>query len=341
MITKVYYSGETGTFTDSSTQGLFLAKFDAPYPEVKKVTVDIVGTNGLIDLSEVLAGKPVYNNRTITMRFIVLATSTFDVEAFINQHHGKIMRFYTDEKYAYYKGRATVTKDDHARKLRSFTITVDAEPFMWNFAETQQAYSVRTGSTSGFTNSASSNMASGYPTAVGKNITLKAASASGGSATYTVSIDSSKLYVLACTLNDYADRYTINAGRETVTGTQLIRPAQGATTATIVFYTKEDTNSAVFGNVCLIALTEVARASTPEASTPYFTAGNACHLYVATSASRVLTVDYELASAVVCYVPDIDPTKQGSGGGTGIYVGLGLAATSGTATLRYRGGALA
>ena len=343
MITDVYYGGTTGALTSSYDQGLRIAEYNFPKPAVKTYTVDVPGRDGLVDLSEALTGYPTFTNVIGTVRFIVLKGSSFDLKSFINTYHGQLMRIATNEDYPKYRtGRATVTAEElKLGKLRTFTLTMNAEPFLWNALMSSQTFSVKTGSTTGFTNTTKSNMATGYPSIAAKNITLKAASDSGGTATFTVPIDDTKLYVLTCTMNDYCEGYSITTGNGMVTGTQLIMPKSGDTTATVVFTTKATTSNAVFSNVCLLPLEEVTRDTTvTRTSTPFLFATTNCAAYVATK-NRIHTTYYALSSGPSTSIPDIVPIREDAGGQTGIYVGIGLASSNSTATLYYRGGVLA
>lgn len=345
MITNVYYSGATGAFIDSATKGLLVSAFEFLPPTVKTQYVDIAGRDGLIDLSEALTGRPVYQNRSGYITFIVLKGSSWDMDAFINAYHGKIMRVYTNEDtFHYYIGRATITAmPKRLGMLQTFTLTIDAEPFFWSISETNQTFSVKTGSTSNFTLSSSSNTASGYPSKTSKKITLKAASVSGCSATYTVPIDDSKLYIIACDM-DANCRYYITStdgGVHNTTNARLIKPVQGATSATVKFYTQDTTSAAVFDNVCLIPLEEVRRETANGTGATYFRSPTACRLYVFANSNVTVPTEYDLAANVPCYTPDIDVLKIDSGGQTGIYVALGLASQNDTGRLWYRQGILA
>ena len=344
MISNVYYAGATGAYTDAGAQGLRIASFDFPKPQVKTTYVDVPGRNGLIDLSESLTGRPTYQNINGSITFIVLKGASFNLKTFVNTYHGKIMRIYTDEDSShYYIGRATVTNITlKLGKLRTFTLALNAEPFLWSTSDTNKTFSIYTGSTTGFTTSTSSNMASGYPSIGTKKISLKAASASGGSASFTVSIDASKLYVLACIMDDDADYYTVTTGLGTFTGTQLIKPASGDTTATVTLYTKATTNVADFDQIRLIAMTEVQRETDAAGtSATYFTAPRACKLYVAANANARQLTEYIMEANTPVYTPDIDVLKQDSGGQTGIYVALGASTANDTARLWYTKGMLA
>lgn len=351
MINKVYYALGTGAFTDSYAQGLRVSNFDFPKPAVKTTYVNVPGRNGLIDLSESLTGLPVYENINGTITFIVLKGASFDLQSFVNTYHGRIMRIYTDEDTThYYIGRATVTAQTlKYGRLQTFTLSMNAEPFLWSTTETTQSFTVKTGATSIFTQTATANMASGFPSVATKNITIKfqqtTPPSSQGSATYTFAVDDTKLYVLACTISASVTLsntgYSITTGNGTVYGTQLIKPKSGDTTATVKFYTGTSGYNVAFNNICLIELQEVQRDTVANGvSSPYVVATKACQLYVFVNNNAVEPIPYTLAANTACYVPDVNVLKD-SGGQTGIYMGMGLASSSGTATLNYRRGVLA
>ena len=81
-------------------------------PEPKKVTVDIPGRNGVLDLSEAIRRFPVYNNREGTLKFHVLngyGGWHGRYEEIANYIHGKTTEIrLEDEPGWYYTGRVTV-----------------------------------------------------------------------------------------------------------------------------------------------------------------------------------------------------------------------------------------
>ena len=81
-------------------------------PEPKKVTVDIPGRNGILDLSEAIRHYPVFNNREGSIKFHVLngyGDWHGRYEQIANYVHGKSMQVrLEDEPGWYYTGRVTV-----------------------------------------------------------------------------------------------------------------------------------------------------------------------------------------------------------------------------------------
>lgn len=332
MVTKVYYAlANSNTWVDSSTQGLFVGKYDFPYPDVKKMTVDIPGRDGLLDLSESLTGEPVYTNVAGTIRFIILVGSTFNVDNFINTYHGKVVKFRTDEKPNYYRiGRATITKDDHYRLLRSFTITVDAEPLTWSTTESTKSLTTPAPDASVLTFSTSTNMATNYPTLSGSTITLKTNNTNtAGTAAYTVSVTSGRYYFLHFEMSGDADHVNIKQGNTIYTYNNLtggIAFQAKASTITITFYTEvqNTTATATFSKITFGQMEHITDANIMKSSTPYIRSNRACNLYSLSYIGRI-TANADIA------VP-VNPADD--------YIGFGGATSAGTATLTYRGGVL-
>ena len=81
-------------------------------PEPKKVTVDIPGRNGLLDLSESIRKFPVFNNREGSLKFHVLngyGDWAVRYSNIANYLHGKELEVtLEDEPGWFYKGRVQV-----------------------------------------------------------------------------------------------------------------------------------------------------------------------------------------------------------------------------------------
>lgn len=98
-------------------------------PTQKTSVVDIPGADGVIDLSEVVSGKPVYNNRTGSIEFLVQNgfkewSDTFStVMAYLNGSKKKII--FNDDPNYYYEGRVWVSKWDSSSSIHYSKITVD------------------------------------------------------------------------------------------------------------------------------------------------------------------------------------------------------------------------
>ncbi len=82
-------------------------------PAVKTVYIDIPGANGKLDLTEALAGYPLYDNREGSFEFIVAngyrASWIGGYQKFANWLHGKDLRCVLDDDPSYYyEGRFSI-----------------------------------------------------------------------------------------------------------------------------------------------------------------------------------------------------------------------------------------
>lgn len=117
----------------SNDYNLVLTNKEIPLPDIKTNIINIPGTNGSLDLSEVLTGDVSYKNRTLLLKFEYLGTwNTFQsmISKIADDLHGKKIKviFDIDSNY-YYEGRAEIDKLDSSIKNKSLTIKVDAYPF--------------------------------------------------------------------------------------------------------------------------------------------------------------------------------------------------------------------
>jgi len=104
-------------------------------PDVETYTVDIPGRHGLLDLSEVLTGAPVYKNREIEIELTYPGSGGQWHEEYsdiLEQVHGRTQQlvFDSDPGY-YYEGRCTVSSQRQDNFYSTFTITMDANPFKY------------------------------------------------------------------------------------------------------------------------------------------------------------------------------------------------------------------
>lgn len=121
-----------GAWVKATDIGLIVARGVWPRAVPKTSYIDIPGSDGKLDLSEVLRGEATFSNVTGTILFIVLNRDKFNLNRFINHYHGRrvMIRMGDDDDY-YRVGRCWVTADDRKRVLREFTLTVDAEPYRY------------------------------------------------------------------------------------------------------------------------------------------------------------------------------------------------------------------
>lgn len=136
MINDVIFNGEISSFYDWN---IVLTKSDIEFPEPKTSTVDIKGSDGVLDLSEALTGEIKYSNRTIDLTFELLDDS--DYTALISRigaylHGKKITIQLTNDPLYYYTGRASIDNWECVKRKGKIVITVDCDPYKYRVDET-------------------------------------------------------------------------------------------------------------------------------------------------------------------------------------------------------------
>ena len=136
MLNDVIFNDEKSAYDEWN---IVLTKADIPLPKPKTSLVEIKGADGVLDLSEVLTGDILYNNRTITLTFEMMDdTDYYDLISDISNYlHGKkvTISLTNDEDY-YYVGRASINKWQCVKRKGTIVITVDAEPYKYSVTET-------------------------------------------------------------------------------------------------------------------------------------------------------------------------------------------------------------
>ena len=131
--------GEKNTWTDWHLVPSSRPVINPPKPKTQYV--DIPGADGSIDLTESLAGRPVFSDREGSLDFIVLndfnvdgySYNWIDVYTSIMQYlHGKHMRMVLDDdpKY-YYEGRFAVNSWKSDRSNSTITIDYVVGPYKY------------------------------------------------------------------------------------------------------------------------------------------------------------------------------------------------------------------
>ena len=102
-------------------------------PPLRVVTIDVPGMNGTYDITDVLTGYPLYDNRTGSIEFMVVQDDKTWIERYsevMNYLHGQKMEAYlTDEQYFKYEGRFTVSSWQSSEHNSTITIDYDVYPF--------------------------------------------------------------------------------------------------------------------------------------------------------------------------------------------------------------------
>ncbi len=102
-------------------------------PDVEKYTIPVPGRHGVVDLSEVLTGFPVFHNREISVSLAYPGSGAQWHEEFsdmLAQLHGQSVQMVMDSDPAYYyEGRCEVGTVRQDGTYSTFDITMDAYPY--------------------------------------------------------------------------------------------------------------------------------------------------------------------------------------------------------------------
>ena len=142
MLNDVIFNDEKSAYDEWN---IVLTKADIPLPEPKVSLVEIKGADGVLDLSEVLTGDILYNNRTITLTFEMMDdTDYYDLISNISNYlHGRIVTIsLTNDEDYYYVGRASINQWQCIKRQGIIVITVDAEPYKYSVTETTMIVNV-------------------------------------------------------------------------------------------------------------------------------------------------------------------------------------------------------
>jgi hypothetical protein len=122
-----------GTKNSYDDFGLILTDKDIGFPEPKLEEVDVIGADGVIDLSEVLNDDIKYKTRKLQFTFTVLKGNKYwasTVADVANYLHGKKLRIQMDFDPAYYyTGRCKINSFKTSKRLCIITIDAECEPY--------------------------------------------------------------------------------------------------------------------------------------------------------------------------------------------------------------------
>lgn len=115
--------------------GLLLETYEINPPEVRTSYVDVPGADGSLDLSEAIADRPIYSNRSLTFEFTILSPrSEWEAKASMlrSDLHGKKMRvFEPDDTNHYYVTRLSVGLLKRDGEIATVSVTGTAEPYKY------------------------------------------------------------------------------------------------------------------------------------------------------------------------------------------------------------------
>lgn len=122
-----------GTKNSYEDFGLILTDKIIGFPEPKLETVDVIGADGVIDLSEVLNDDIKYKNRTLQFEFTIQKGQKFWASIIAdlgNYLHGRKMKIQMDFDPAYYyMGRITINSFKTSKRLGTIVIDCDCDPY--------------------------------------------------------------------------------------------------------------------------------------------------------------------------------------------------------------------
>ena len=136
-LNNIIFNNDINCFEDWN---IVLTEINIPFPTPKISLIDIPGSDGVIDLSEVLTGDVKYNNRVCKLTFEMLDLTDYTnlMSEISNLIHGKVVTFIqtNDENY-FYRGRATISEWECIKNQGKIVIEVDCEPYKYNIKETK------------------------------------------------------------------------------------------------------------------------------------------------------------------------------------------------------------
>lgn len=112
-------------------------------PEQKTDYVDVMGRDGLLDLSEALTGRPIFSSRPLHILLGgIRERMNWDLilSDFRNKIEGKVIQVIFDNSIDFFwRGRAHISGFDRVRRLGSFTLDIpQAEPYKYEVLTSMQ-----------------------------------------------------------------------------------------------------------------------------------------------------------------------------------------------------------
>ena len=141
----VTFKSNSDYFESFSDFKLILMSREVQSPSVKTKYVNIEGSNGSLDLTEVF-GKIFYKNRTIKLVFSLIENAIPFWERFSdiqNKLHGKFFDIsFSDDELWYYQGRISLDKWSSSKVYGKITMTITARPYKLCKELTKKVFSI-------------------------------------------------------------------------------------------------------------------------------------------------------------------------------------------------------
>lgn len=128
-----------GSYHSYDDFGLILSSKEIGSPEPKIVTIEVEGSDGVLDFTE-FAGETKFKNRTLAFHFSrpqVIPVFMNLLSEVHNALHGKKMQIILDEDPGfYYSGRITVNEFKADANIGLITIEADCDPWKYKVNQT-------------------------------------------------------------------------------------------------------------------------------------------------------------------------------------------------------------
>lgn len=128
-----------GNYHSYDSFNLILSQKTIGTPLPKTETIDIPGSDGVLDLTDFF-GEVKYNNRELSFEFSTIVPQGAFMDLFSsvqNALHGKKMKIsWDDDPFHYYMGRITVSEWKANKSIGKLTIDCDCEPYKYDVSET-------------------------------------------------------------------------------------------------------------------------------------------------------------------------------------------------------------
>lgn len=145
-LTISYADGSNATAMHDLGLILDVESIDEALPEQKRSNVSIPGRNGVLDTTYALTDAPLFDNRTLT--YVLKAYAQYvDISELknklVNAFHGREVRVTRSWDPGYYfTGNCQVEYKYSSAVCIEITIKIDADPFMYETAETSTTITV-------------------------------------------------------------------------------------------------------------------------------------------------------------------------------------------------------
>lgn len=133
----------TTLYQTGDASKIYLTALDEKTPAVKAIKVNVPARDGALDLTEAVAGRPLYGNRQIDMTLSIVGTNHPDavdkVRTMRRKLHGVVCKVETPDNIlpgtpptqGWYLGRVSITGVTYPGEAAVVKLTVDAQPWIF------------------------------------------------------------------------------------------------------------------------------------------------------------------------------------------------------------------